>query len=84
MRNSRNLWTAFQLARTFRCRPSELYGIDEYPAAFYFDRAVGLFGVHLENELARVDSSKRSKQQKEMAKKMLLNRYLGPPRGGEG
>lgn len=71
------MWAAFQLSKTYRCRPSELYGIDEQPTAFYFDRAVGLFGVTVENKLAEAESSKKTKNQKMMARNMVLQRYLG-------
>lgn len=70
---------AYKTAQLYRCRPSELYGIDTYPEAFYFDRAVALFGSHLESELAKADEGKRSKQAKEMRKKMILARYLNEP-----
>lgn len=73
-----NCWAAYQLSKTYRCRPSELYGIEGQPEAFYFDRAVGTFGVHLEAKLAEVENhGKKSKAQKAMARSMILRRYLG-------
>lgn len=34
--------------------------------------------MHLESKLAEVDNARKSKGQKQMAKNMILNRYLGP------
>lgn len=77
VRNAKQCWAAYQLAKTYRCRPSELYGITEQPAAFYFDRAIGTFGVFLENKLAEAEKGKKSENRKAMARNMVLMRYLG-------
>jgi hypothetical protein len=52
-------------------------GIDEQPAAFYFDRAVGVFGIHLENELSEAENKGRSARSKAMKRNMVLQKYLG-------
>jgi hypothetical protein len=91
VRNPQSLWGAFQLAKTYGCRPSELFGIDVQPTAYYFDRAIGIFGVHLENELSKAEAGGKSKASKTMKRNMVLARYLGAesakfagPRGGRG
>jgi len=50
---------------------------------------VGVFGVHLENELAKAEKSGKSAASKTMKRNMVLARYLGTdaakfagPRGG--
>lgn len=57
-------------------------GFEDQPLAFYFDRAVGLFGVHLESALAEAESKGKSAASKAMKKKMVLARYLGADAAG--
>lgn len=52
-------------------------GIVEQPEAYFFDRAVGLFGVHLENELDKAGARGKNKKAKGMAQNMVLQKYLG-------
>jgi len=66
------------MCKAMRCRPSELMGFDEYPMAFYFDRAVFYFGTHVENEMEKAGSGKgKSETQRQMARNMVMQRYLG-------
>lgn len=72
------MWTAYQQAQTYRCKPSDLYGITGQPEAFYFDRAVYTFGASLDAALDKIrNDSKRSAGQKTMALNMCLNKWLG-------
>ncbi len=86
VRSPQSLWATFQLAKTYNCRPSDLLGIDEQPAAFYLDRAVGVFGIHLENELETAEAKGKSARSKAMKKNMVLQKYLGVGKfaGGPG
>lgn len=50
------------MAGKFRCRPSELYDIDDPLVAFYFDKAVFTFGTRLEGAMQKArDKAKNSK-----------------------
>lgn len=77
MQSPQNLWATFQLAKTYGCRPSDLLGITEQPTAYYLDRAVAVFGIHLENELEKAEQKGKSARSKQMKKNMVLHKYLG-------
>lgn len=77
MRNPKTLWATFQLSKTYQCRPSQLLGIEEQPAAYYLDRAVGVFGIHLEGELEKAESKGKTAKSKAMKRNMVLHKYLG-------
>lgn len=54
-----------------------MLGIDEQPAAYYFDRALAVFGLHLESELEKAESQGKSVRSKAMKRNMVLQKYLG-------
>jgi hypothetical protein len=66
------------MAKQWRCRPSEYLGVTDPLAAFYFDRAIGIFGNRLEQELEKAEQSGKSKTQKSLRRTMILNKWLGP------
>src|SRR6478752_79953 len=74
------LWAAWQQSKAYRVRPSELMGITAQPLAFYLDRAVFTFGTALDAELDKAGEtkgkSKKSAAQVQMAKQLVLNRWL--------
>ncbi len=76
MKEPQALWQAWQLSKSYRQTPSEIYGINEQPAAFYFNRAVATFGAALENAMAEAENRAKSDRQKEMAKAMVMKRWL--------
>lgn len=51
--------------------------IEDPLAAYYLDRAVAVFGIHLENEIETAESRGKSAAQKTMKRNMVLQRYLG-------
>ena len=61
------LWSAYTLAKTWKCRPSELYDVEDPYDAFRFDRAVAHFGDALSAELDKVEG----KNNKEIEAKRL-------------
>lgn len=80
MTNTGNLWTAYQLSRTVRSRPSELYGVlEKYGPymAFCFDSAVSTFGIALESELDGVEG----KNSRDINRKRdrIFRKWLGLP-----
>ena len=72
--NSRNTWTAFQLAKEWRVRPSELLDIDDPVDAFRFDRAVHIFGSALQAELEAVEG--KTKQVRESKQRSIIQRWI--------
>jgi hypothetical protein len=68
------LW---QQSKDYRSRPSQLMGIDEQPLAYFIDRAVWAFGSRVEAEVRKVQAGDKSERQKEMAGRMVMNRWLG-------
>lgn len=56
-------------------------GIEDPVTAYYLDRAVGVFGVHLESELERAESKGKTARSKAMKRNMVLVKYLGPEAG---
>lgn len=77
MKSTQNLWAAYQLSKTYNCRPSQLMHIEDPLAAYYFDRAIAVFGIHLENEIEQAEAKGKSASQKAMKRNMVLNKYLG-------
>lgn len=80
MSNSRHLWTAFRNSKDWRCRPSEIYGIEDAFTAYCFDNAVNTFGTALQQELESVESKqkdpKRAQKELEALRTGILKRWL--------
>jgi hypothetical protein len=76
--NTPALWQAYNLSKTMRARPSDVYAISGAFRRFCFDQAVMTFGVSLEAEL---DSVKESKDPKQTAakKSRIIDNWLGRP-----
>lgn len=60
MKNSHLLWQTYQQAKFYRCRASELLGIDHPIAAYFLDRAVFAFGSALSAELESIEGENKS------------------------
>lgn len=75
--SSSKVWEAWQLSKTYRCRPSELYGIHHPVQAFFFDRAVWLFGTSLESDLEKSTEKVKKPKQAEQARMRVLQKWLG-------
>lgn len=56
------MWEAWNLSKTWNKLPSECFFIKDEVAAFYFNRAVRLFGVSLENALNEVEQNSKKKE----------------------
>lgn len=76
MRSSEKLWGAWKLAKAYRCRPSEVFHIDDPLAAYCFDRAVAAFGLTVEDAIEKATEGKKANQI-EAAAKMALNTWVG-------
>lgn len=71
------LWEAWKLAKAYRTRPSDLYGIRDEVAAWCFDRAVFLFGTELEAELRDAADGAKNKQQSSSRQQRVIAKWLG-------
>lgn len=60
MQNSNLLWEMYQLTKHYRCRASELLGINDPWDAFQIDRAVYAFGSALSSELEGCEGKDKS------------------------
>lgn len=77
MRSPQSCWATYQLAKTYGCLPSQLLGIEDQPAAYYFNRAVAIFGIHLESEIEKAESKGKTARAKAMKRNMVFQKYLG-------
>ena len=54
-------WQLWQMSQVYRCRPSDLVGLEDVLERFWFDRGIRLFGVYLTNQAdAAADNAGRS------------------------
>lgn len=73
------LYETWFLAKTYRCRPSELLHIHDEVAAYHLDRAVAVFGTALDNELdERTEGAKTRKDARAKAR-LVLDKWLREP-----
>lgn len=79
MESPTNLWQAWQLSKSYSCRPSEVYAIHDEVAAFCFDRAVSTFGRGLEAELDKAVNEAKSQAEANRKHALVLNRWLDQP-----
>lgn len=71
------MWQHYRMAKSLRKSPSELLNIRHPVRAFYFDRAVWLFGTTLEADLeAAADGVKKEKAAR-AKQQMVLATWLG-------
>jgi hypothetical protein len=79
VQDSTNLWEAWKLSKAYRTRPSEIYGLRDDVEAWCFDRAVFLFGSHLEYELREAADGAKTKAKAQQKQQMVLDRWLSDP-----
>lgn len=66
----------WNLARTWKVRPSELADISDSLTAFYFDRAVATFGTEVERAMDNASANAKNKKESERRRAMALARYM--------
>lgn len=76
-----NLWQAWNLSKTYRCRPSEIYSLEDEVTAYYFDKAVAHFGVAVDSDLENASENAKNKQQATTRRTMVLHKWLGEAAG---
>lgn len=72
------MWHAFLLAKTWKTRPSEIYGIHGEYRAYCFDNAIMTFGLALENALNACDG--KTAKEIEFKRNNVFARWLDLPR----
>lgn len=75
--SSPRVWEAWQLSKAYHVRPSELYGIQHPVQAFYFDRAVWVFGTTLDADLEKAGADAKKPAQQEAARMRVISKWLG-------
>lgn len=64
------------MSNQWRVRPSELYGITDKLAAYYFDRAVFFFGKAYEEDVHDVTKNAKNEKQALRAAQVATDRWL--------
>lgn len=73
------LWEAWTLSRTWKVRPSEMYGIAGEFAAWCFDRAVTTFGTAVETDIKESTSKAKDDAQAKRKAQLVLHKWLNMP-----
>ena len=71
------LWEAWTLSKAYHCRPSDLYDILDTLTAYYFDRAVYVFGSTVESKMDEAGEGAKNTKQAVAARTKILRKYLG-------
>lgn len=64
------------MTRTWKTRPSEFYNIRDEIAAYYFDRAIGLWGLAYEADTTRASSDAKSTSDARRAIRLAHQRWM--------
>ena len=68
------MWRAYQLAKEWQCRPSEILDIEDPVQAYCVDSAVSLFGSQLQHELEHVKG--KSDQAQAANRRRILEKWI--------
>ena len=71
------LWEAWTLGKTYKCRPSSIYDMRDPLTAYYFDRAVFVFGTHVESKMDEAGEGAKNTKQGMQARTRVLRKFLG-------
>jgi hypothetical protein len=63
------------MAKTYKVRPSELFGIEDAYVAYCFDEAVAVWGLHVTSELEAIDG--KNAKQIEARREKKFNELMG-------
>jgi hypothetical protein len=72
-----NCWEAWQLAKTYRSKPSEVYNLSDPIAAYCFDRAVHLFGSHMQADLEAAGANAKKPAIANGKRQQVMSKWLG-------
>lgn len=71
------LWEAWTLAKAYTVRPSNLYDIRDPLTAYYFDRAVYVFGSTVESKMDEAGEGAKNVKAGVASRTRVLRKYLG-------
>ena len=71
------MWEAWQMAKVYHTLPSLIFNIEDPLTAYYFNRAVFIFGSNVETEMQNAEMLAKSDQARIAARKKVLRRFLG-------
>jgi hypothetical protein len=74
VRNTAASWRLWGLSRSYKCRPSELLGIENSWDAYCFDNAIQLFGGTIQNKIDSV--SEKTDAATSRKRESILRRYI--------
>lgn len=72
------------MSQAMGCRPSDLLSLTNRLHAFYFDRAVWLFGSTLENELELASENSKDVKTAKRDRQRVLDRWFPQQRNVKG
>lgn len=73
------VWRAYRQAHEWRCRPSDLFDIEDRRLAYQFDQAVWMFGGALQSELDAVEG--KTKQERQRKTDAIIQRWIPEAKG---
>ncbi len=65
------------MAKVYHTLPSLIFNIEDPLTAYYFNRAVFIFGSNVETEMQNAEMLAKSDQARIAARKKVLRRFLG-------
>lgn len=71
------MWEAWQMSKVYHTLPSLIFNIEDPLIAYYFNRAVFIFGSNVETEMQNAEMLAKSDQARIAARKKVLRRFLG-------
>jgi hypothetical protein len=75
------MWETWQVSQKLRVTPSQLLHLKHPILAYYFDRAVWMFGSAVQTELDEVEAKSKNPKSVPSAKRMVLNKWIPAPIG---
>lgn len=70
------MWEAWTLSKSMGIRPSEVYSIEDRLAAYCFDRAVTMWGLHVEQAVRQKVEAAKTRQAAVMVAQRTMDRFL--------
>lgn len=70
------MWQAWILAKTLKCRPSEVYHIHEEFTAYCFDNAVTTWGLTVEQAVKEKTEKAKNQNSAKRQAQQVMDKYL--------
>lgn len=69
---------AWTMSQKYRRAPSEVYHITDELAAYCFDEAVMIFGIHIEADLEKAAKGAKNEGQAKMKQQRVMAKWMTP------